>query len=76
MERKKKDSEFLGFNTCCSRTRADSRSRLVKKLVHQVENHSNKVALMVGLQSNRPYDPLIEESKPMVHKKGNVFRAV
>ena len=48
------------------------KTRLIKRLVHQVRNHPNKNALIADLLNNHTYNPFSEESKKMIHNMGNV----
>ena len=50
----------------------DDRTRLIRRIVHQVMNHLKKEALIAILQNNRTCSPLSEESKKMNHNMGNV----
>ena len=50
----------------------DNRTRLIRRLVHQVMHHPNKDAWIADLQNNRPFHPLSKESKQMIPTMGNV----
>ena len=39
-----------------------SDTRMIRRLVHQVNNHPNKDTLIADLQSNHPCNPYSEES--------------
>ena len=70
MERKI-DFRIQGVSHAAVEQEEDSRTRLIRRLVHQVMRHPNKDASIADLQSKPPYNPLSEESKQMIHTMGN-----
>ena len=66
------DFRIQGISHAAVEQEEDDRIRLIGRLVHQVKNNPNKVALIADLQSNHPYNPFSEESKHMIHNLGNV----
>ena len=67
-----REFRIQGLSHAAVEQEEDSRTRLIRRLVHQVM-HPNKDALTVDLQSNRPCTVLSkEESKHVIHTVENV----
>ena len=67
------NAEFKEYPTQQSNKQEDKiRRQLIGNLVHQIQNHPNKDALVADLQQNQSYNLFSEKPKEMINNMGNM----